>query len=63
MKRGLPLDEVGVVLGHSDPRTTQRYVNNAPEVVREAGNVLHNLRVAYQETVPEQVPEESGAVN
>lgn len=63
MKKGLPLDEVGVVLGHSDPRTTQRYVNNAPEVVREAGRVLHNLRAAYQETVPETVPEESGAVN
>ena len=63
MKKGLPLDEVGVVLGHSDPRTTQRYVNNAPEVVREAGNVLHKLRVAYQESVPENVREESGAVN
>lgn len=68
MKRGLPLDEVGQVLGHSDPRTTQRYVNNAPDVVREAGRVLHNLRVEYQEVVANQesvpeVAEESGAVN
>lgn len=63
MKKGLPLDEVGVVLGHSDPRTTQRYVNNAPEVVREAGNILHNLRVAHQERVPESGAGESTAVN
>jgi integrase len=63
MKRGLPLDEVGIVLGHSDPRTTQRYVNKTPEVVREAGKVLHNLRVAYQENLPERVPEETAAVN
>lgn len=69
MKDGLPLDEVGVVLGHSDPRTTQRYVNNAPEVVREAGRVLHNLRekyqeAAYQEAVPETArQEENEAVN
>jgi integrase len=65
---GLALEDIGVVLGHSDPRTsdprtTQRYVNNAPQVVRRASEVLHQIRVAHEASLDGQVGEESVAIN
>lgn len=46
---------VGQVLGHSDPKTTHRYVNRTREVINQAGSILENwqqeqeLRIRLQQ--------------
>lgn len=59
----LSITEVGLILGHSDPRTTHRYVNRTPEVVREAGRIMHELQMEYQKRAEAEVRQQSNAVN
>jgi integrase len=42
MAQHMPLALVGLILGHSDPKTTHRYVNSTREIINQAGSVLHN---------------------
>jgi integrase len=42
MAQHMPLALVGLILGHSDPKTTHRYVNSTREIINQAGRVLHN---------------------
>jgi len=50
---------VGQVLGHSDPKTTHRYVNRTREVIKQAGLALEDWQ--QQEPIePEPVIEVSG---
>jgi len=37
---GMPLSEIGRILGHSEPTTTYRYVNANAETARRAANAL-----------------------
>jgi integrase len=62
LKEKLVITDVGLILGHSDPRTTQRYVNRTPEVVRAAGQLLHDLQVQNSQEFDSSI-EETGAVN
>lgn len=62
-KDRLPLSDVGLILGHSDPRTTQRYVNRTTEVIRFAGAVLHEAQEHNQQEVEAEIQKEMNAVN
>jgi integrase len=59
----LSITEVGLILGHSDPRTTHRYVNRTPELVRHAGRVLHELQLENQQRSEAEVQEQTSTVN
>lgn len=48
---------VSQVLGHSDQKTTHRYVNRTREVIHQAGKILDEWREKHQPTI------ESDAVN
>ncbi len=50
---------VGQVLGHSDPKTTHRYVNRTREVIKQAGSALEDWQ-QQQPLRPEPVIEVSG---
>lgn len=63
LKDRLPLSDVGLILGHSDPRTTQRYVNRTTEVIRFAGAVLHEAQEHNQQEVEAEIQKEMNAVN
>ena len=43
---------VGQVLGHSDPKTTHRYVNRTREVIKQAGIALQNWQQQEQSSEP-----------
>ena len=59
----LSITEVGLILGHSDPRTTHRYVNRTPELVRHAGRVLHELQLENQRRAEVEVQEQTSSIN
>jgi integrase len=59
----LSITEVGLILGHSDPRTTHRYVNRTPEVVRQAGRIMHELQLEYRKRCEAEVRQQTNAVN
>lgn len=63
LKKRLPITDVGLILGHSDPRTTQRYVNRTPEVVQEARDVLHEFQHQQKQSSKEEVQQETDAIN
>ena len=63
LKDKLVISDVGLILGHSDPRTTQRYVNRTPEVVRAAGEVLHDLQERNRQSLDTEIQKQTGAVN
>ena len=50
---------VGQVPGHSDPKTTHRYVNRTREVIKQAGIALENWQ-QQQPLRPEPMIEVSG---
>ena len=58
LKDKLVISDVGLILGHSDPRTTQRYVNRTPEVVRAAGEVLHDLQERNRQSLETEIQTE-----
>ena len=43
---------VGQVLGHSDPKTTRRYVNRTRDVIKQAGVALQNWQRQEQSSEP-----------
>src|SRR6266496_1462650 len=59
----LSITEVGLILGHSDPRTTHRYVNRTPELVRHAGRILHELQLENQRRSEAEVQEQTSTIN
>ena len=64
LKDKLPISDVGLILGHSDPRTTNRYVNRTPELIRAAGEVLHELQEQNRQASAEaEIQKETNAVN
>jgi integrase len=50
---------VGQVLGHSDPKTTHRYVNRTRDVIKQAGVALQNWQ-QQDSANPESIIEASG---
>ena len=50
---------VGQVLGHSDPKTTHRYVNRTRDVIKQAGIALQNWQ-QQDSANPESIIEASG---
>jgi len=60
---GFALEDISIFLGHSDIRTTQRYVNDDVDVVGKARQVIETLRLAQQQRIVDEVAEESPAVN
>lgn len=38
--KGVPLQQIQLLMGHSDPRVTLRYAHLAPSILRDAINVL-----------------------
>jgi integrase len=46
VKQHVPLATVGKTLGHTQPRTTWRYVNNDVETAREVADAIATLRAA-----------------
>jgi integrase len=63
MKKELPITDVGLILGHSDPRTTQRYVNRTPEVVQEAARVLNQFQYENERSNRPELEAETDSVN
>lgn len=55
MAQSMPIALVGLVLGHSDPKTTLRYVNSTREIIHQAGNVLHNWQQERETSSEEEV--------
>lgn len=49
VKQHVPLATVGKTLGHTQPRTTWRYVNNDVETAREVANAIASLRIVKNE--------------
>ena len=52
---------VGQVLGHSDPKTTHRYVNRTRDVIKQAGLALQNWQ--QQDSVNSEPIIEASGVN
>jgi integrase len=49
VKQQVPIATVGKSLGHTQPRTTWRYVNNDVETAREVATAIAALRMQKQE--------------
>jgi site-specific recombinase XerD len=43
--RGVPLETIGTLLGHKDPKLTKRYAHLLPASLRVAATRLHDLRM------------------
>jgi integrase len=54
LAQNMQLALVGQVLGHSDPKTTHRYVNNTRQVINRAGNILDDWQRQHESIVKAQ---------
>jgi integrase len=63
LKKELPITDVGLILGHSDPRTTQRYVNRTPDVVQHAAEVLNKFQLDNRGSDEAEVRNEADSIN
>jgi len=59
----LPVVQVGKVLGHRNPKTTNRYINPDHEVLVKAARVLEAWQEAHRKLEDAQITSESEAVN
>jgi integrase len=50
VRAGMPLEDVGKILGHSQAQTTYRYVNSDADTLRRAGAALDS----YRDSLPEK---------
>lgn len=55
LAQNLQLALVGQVLGHSDPKTTHRYVNSSRQVINQAATILDNWLEQQQPTKDAEV--------
>jgi integrase len=51
LAQNMQLALVGQVLGHSDPKTTHRYVNSTRQVINQAGNILDDWQRQKQSMI------------
>lgn len=63
MKKEMPLTDVGLILGHSDPRTTHRYANRTPEVVQDAARILNQFQQENERSNRADLQAETDSVN
>jgi integrase len=63
LAQSMQLVLVGKVLGHSDPKTTNRYVSRTREVITQAGSILDNWQEQATAIRIQQPATEAEAVN
>jgi site-specific recombinase XerD len=42
--RSVPLETIGALLGHKDPKMTKRYAHLSPTTLQQAVTTLHDLQ-------------------
>lgn len=58
---GLTLTEVGLILGHTDPRTTYRYVHQTEETAQKAREIMEKVQQQGHEQQAEDSPSQNGS--